>query len=334
MANPPAIALRLRAGDYRALTDLAGSFGSVDTGLAKRARIVLLAAQGLSNTEIARRVGATRATVITWRTRYVSSGMYGLLNRDRPGRPRRLDSWTIVAATLVPPSEEYRATRWSSRLLAGHLGVGNSTVDRAWREYGIRPWSRRAFQFYTEPSFMTDVAMVAGLFLAGTERAVVLRLKGGTLLRPLGPATGTRPAHPWCAQQRTRDNDRHGLKDLRRALNRATGIGALGRNGFLDFLRQLDHAYPGQELHLVVDNEAVPKDPEVEAWLAAHACFTVHSTQTSRNWLNLLEVWLWLTYNEAPKQCLVTEIKELSEMISQFATDPKVTPFVWITDTD
>ncbi|MFC4904939.1 helix-turn-helix domain-containing protein, partial [Kocuria oceani] len=122
---------------------------SVRAALAQRARIVLLAADGISNTEIAEKVGATRTTVIAWRARYDASGIEALADHDRSGRPRRIDHRSVVAATLRPPPKKLGVTHWSSRLLAARLGIDHSTVAKAWREYGVAPWREGTFKFST-----------------------------------------------------------------------------------------------------------------------------------------------------------------------------------------
>ena len=133
MANHPAAPLLLRDGDREKPTRLV-RFNSVRVGLVQRARIVLLAADGVSNTEIAEKVGATRTTVIAWRARYGQAGFAGLADHDRSGRPRRIDHREIMAATLRPPPKKRGVTHWSSRLLAACLGTDHTTVAKAWRE--------------------------------------------------------------------------------------------------------------------------------------------------------------------------------------------------------
>jgi transposase len=106
----------------------------VRAGLAQRARIVLLAADGVSNTGIAEKLGSTRTTVIAWRACYTAAGIEGLFDLEKPGRPRWIDHRAIVAATLRPPPQRLGVTHWSSRLLAGRLGIDHPTVAKVWRE--------------------------------------------------------------------------------------------------------------------------------------------------------------------------------------------------------
>src|SRR3954447_17824349 len=173
MANRSAPSLTLREGDREELLRLTRS-SSVRAGLAQRCRIVLLAAERLSNTAIAERVRASRPTVIAWRDRYRARGLAGLSDEPRSGRPRSIDHAGIVTATLSPPPKTYGVTHWSTRLLAAHLGIGDATVARAWRDYGVQPSRAETFKFSTDPELVAKVTDVVGLYLAPPENAVVL----------------------------------------------------------------------------------------------------------------------------------------------------------------
>jgi hypothetical protein len=170
-----AAALVLRDGDKSRLTALLRA-PTVEAGLAARARIVLLAAEGLPNAEIARQVGVSRPTVIGWRDRYASSGVGGLEDERRSGRPRTVDRAKILAATLTPPPARLGVTHWSSRLLADHLGVDASTVLRTWRHHRVQPWRVETFKFSTDPELVAKVTDVVGLYLNPPENAIVLSI--------------------------------------------------------------------------------------------------------------------------------------------------------------
>ncbi len=165
--------LGLRSGDEELLESWTRS-SSIRAGLAQRARIVLLAADGVSNTEIAVRVGVARQTVISWRNRYASSGIKGLEDEQRSGRPRTVDRAKILAATLTPPPARLGITHWSSRLLADHLRIDASTVLRTWRHHRVQPWRAETFKFSTDPELVAKVTDVVGLYLAPPENAIVL----------------------------------------------------------------------------------------------------------------------------------------------------------------
>lgn len=175
MPNKTAPALVLREGDRPRLEALLRS-ATVPAGVAQRARIVLLASDGLANYEIAERVGVTRPTVNLWRSRYRGQGMAGLDGVRPPGRPRSVDRAKVVAATLTPPPRSLGVTHWSSRLLGDRLGIEHSTVASIWKEYGVRPWRSETFKFSTDPELEAKVVDVVGLYLAPPENAIVLCL--------------------------------------------------------------------------------------------------------------------------------------------------------------
>ena len=207
MANRAAPALVLREADREKLERLTRA-SSVRAGLAQRARIVLLAAAGVSNTAIAERVGMSRPTVIGWRERYEARGIAGLDDEQRPGRPRRIDHAAIVTATLKPPPKKLGVTHWSTRLLAGHLGISDATVAKAWRDYGVQPWRSESFRFSTDPELVAKVVDVVGLYLSPPENAIVLSVdelgRAGTRhCSEEQRVSPTRPPNPACASPRT-----------------------------------------------------------------------------------------------------------------------------------
>jgi hypothetical protein len=169
-------ALVLREGDLKKLGDLA-RLPSVPSGLAKRARMVLLAADGAPNAEIARVTGVSRPTVIAWRDRYESGGIPALEDAPRSGRPAEIDEIEIVAATLVNngrPPQRLGITHWSSRFLAAELGISFATVARAWRKWNIQPHRLETFKFSTDPELEAKIRDVVGLYLSPPDNAVVV----------------------------------------------------------------------------------------------------------------------------------------------------------------
>ena len=264
---------------------------SIRAGLAQRARIVLLAADGMSNTEIAGRVGVARQTVISWRERYAASGVKGLDDERRSGRPRTVDRAKILTATLTPPPAKLGITHWSSRLLADHLGVDASTVLRTWRHHRVQPWRAETFKFSTDPDLVAKVSDVVGLYLQPPENAIVLSVDEKSQIQALNRTQKTLPMQPGLAERRTHDYVRHGTTTLFAALEIATGqVTGICKprhrhQEFLMFLRHVARAYPdrndGTELHLIMDNYAAHKHPKVKAWLAANPRVRVHFTPTS-----------------------------------------------------
>ncbi len=336
MANSPAPALVLRDGDGEVLGSWVRST-SIRAGLVQRARIVLLASQGVANARIAAEVGTTTTSVWKWRKRYAEAGLAGLDDAPRSGRPKQVDDERIIAATLRRPPKKYGVTHWSSRLLAEHLGIGNATVARAWRAYGVQPWRCETFKFSTDPELVGKVTDVVGLYLAPPENAIVLCVDEKSQIQALDRTAPMLPMRLGDAEKRTHDYKRHGTTTLFAALEIATGHVTAAvkpkhrRQEFLSFLRQLDRAYPGQDLHLVLDNYATHKTPEVKDWLAKHPRFHVHFTPTSGSWLNLVEVWFGIIDRQAIRRGVFTSVKDLNAKIRQFITgwNNRKHPFVW-----
>ena len=315
--------LGLRPGD-RELLEAWTRSSSIRAGLAQRARIVLLAADGVSNTEIADRVGVSRPTVIGWRDRYASSGVRGLEDEQRSGRPRKVDRVQILAATLTPPPARLGVTHWSSRLLADHLGVDPSTVLRTWRHHRVQPWRVETFKFSTDPELVAKVTDVIGLYLNPPENAIVLSIDEKSQIQALNRTQKTLPMQPGQAEKRTHDYVRHGTTTLFAALEIATGqvTGVCKprhrHQEFLVFLRHLARGYPDQQLHLIMDNYAAHKHPKVKAWLAANPRIHIHFTPTSGSWLNLVEVWFGIIERQAIHRGAFPSVRDLMIKIRAF----------------
>ncbi|GCB53298.1 mobile element protein [Streptomyces sp. NL15-2K] len=257
--------------------------------LATRARIVLLAADGLSNSEIARRLGVSRQTVVTWRGRYRSSGTAGLRDRPRSGRPAAVDEVRVVVRTLQGPPEDLGARRWSSRLLAAELGVSNVAVAKVWRKWQIQPWRHGEIDFPTEPVLEKTARDVLGLYLAPPEKAVVVRTDGaGGIPAPEGNARsrlGPAGRH---------DETSHSAAALITALETAPTMPATERHrddALLRFLRSVAGAHEQERLHLVVDGYDAGRHPAVRTWLAGQRRIALHRTPAAVPWPDLVEIF-------------------------------------------
>jgi transposase len=178
-------------------------------------------------------------------------------------------------------------THWSSRLLAARLGIGNATVARAWRDYGVQPWRAETFKFSTDPELVAKVTDVVGLYLAPPASAVVLCVDEKSQIQALDRTQPTLPMQPQLPERRTHDYVRHGTTTLFAALEIATGTVTAAckprhrHQEFLAFLKQVARAYPDRELHLVMDNYAAHNHPAVRAWLVRNPRITLHFTPTS-----------------------------------------------------
>jgi transposase len=310
---------------------------SVRAGVALRSRIVLAAADGEGTSAIARRLGVSRPTVIQWRDRYLAEGLAGLDDQPRSGRPKTVDDTVIIAATLDPPPANLGVTHWSTRLLARHLGIGDATVARAWRRYCVQPWRRQTFKFSTDPALEAKVRDVVGLYLNPPENAVVLCVDEKTQIQALDRTAPILPLRAGLPEKATHDYVRHGTTTLFAALQVATGTVTDAcyqrhtNEDFLRFLKQVAKAYPRRELHIVCDNYATHKHPNVNAWLARNPRITLHFTPTSGSWLNLVEVFFGIITRQAIRRGTFASVKDLTDAIHRFIDgwNERCQPFTW-----
>ena len=315
---------------------------TVEAGLAQRARIVLLAAQGVPNAEIARRVGVSRPTVIQWRNRYEAGGISALGDLDRSGRPPVIDDVAVVVATVQAPPEALGVTHWSARLLGKHLGISFASVARIWREWNLQPWRRETFKFSTDPELDAKVGDVVGLYLNPPDKAVVVCIDEKSQIQALDRSAPILPMRPGLPEKATHDYVRHGTTTLFAALKVATGKVTdachprYTHAEFLAFLNQVAKAYPRVPLHVVADNYATHQHPAVHAWLAKHPRVRMHFTPTSGSWLNLVEVFFGIITRQAIRRGTFTSVKDLIAAIETFidAWNDSCQPFVWTKTAD
>jgi transposase len=255
-----------------------------------------------------------------------------------------------VTETLKPPPKKLGVTHWSSRLLAARLGIGNATVARAWRDYGVQPWRSETFRFSTDPQLVAKVTDVVGLYLAPPQNAIVLSIDEKSQIQALDRTQKMLPMQPGFPERRTHDYVRHGTSTLFAALEVATGKVTAAckprhrHQEFLAFLKQVARAYPadvdeqGQpiELHLIMDNYATHKRVEVRDWLAANPRIKVHFTPTSGSWMNLVEVWFGIIERQAIHRGTFGSVQDLNAKIRAFIDgwNDRCHPFVWTKTAD
>jgi transposase len=311
-------------------------------GLAQRARIILLAAEGLGTNEIVRRVGVSKPTVIGWKKRYAAEGVGGLDDRPKSGRPRTVDDVAIVLATLEPPPQRLGVTHWSSRLLGAELGISNVKVADVWREYGLQPWRVQTFKFSTDPELEAKVRDVVGLYLNPPDKAIVLCVDEKSQIQALDRTAPILPLRPGIPAKATHDYVRHGTTTLFAALEVATGkvtdacYPRHRHDEFLRFLRQVAKAYPRKKLHIVCDNYATHKHPDVAAWLDKNTRVTLHFTPTSGSWLNMVEIFFGIITRQAIRRGTFTSVSDLITAIENFIDgwNDRCEPFVWTKTAD
>lgn len=228
-------------------------------------------------------------------------------------------------------------THWSSRLLGQHLGVGDATVARAWRKYGVKPWRRETFKFSTDPELEAKVRDVVGLYLNPPEKAVVLCVDEKSQIQALNRTAPILPLRPGLQEKATHDYKRNGTTTLFAALEVATGAvtdqcyDRHGKAEFLDFLKKVARAYPRRELHVVLDNYHTHKHEDIKQWLAKHPRITLHFTPTSGSWLNLVEVFFGIITRQAIRRGSFDSVKQLVAAISTFIDgwNKRCHPFIW-----
>ncbi len=311
-------------------------------GLVQRARIVLLAGEGLGTTGIAARTGASRPTVIQWKRRYAEGGIGALDDRPRSGRPKELDEVAIVLATLAEPPEHLGVTHWSSRLLAHELGISNVAVANVWRKWGLQPWRTETFKFSTDPELDAKVRDIVALYLSPPDKAVVLCVDEKSQIQALDRTAPILPMRPGLPAKATHDYVRHGTTTLFAALEVATGrvtdacFDRHRHQEFLIFLKLVARTYPRVKLHIVCDNYGTHKHPAVKAWLAKHPRITLHFTPTSGSWLNMVEIFFGIITRQAIRRGTFTSVKDLIAAIGQFIDgwNDRCQPFVWTKTAD
>jgi transposase len=316
---------------------------SLRAGLAQRARIVLLADEGIGTNEIVHRVGVSKPTVISWKKRYAAEGIAGLDDRPKPGRPPVIDEVAVVLATLEPPPQELGVTHWSSRLLAEHLGgISNVWVAKIWRDWGLQPWRRETFKFSTDPELEAKVRDVVGLYLNPPDKAVVLSIDEKSQIQALDRTAPILPLRPGLPEKASHDYVRHGTTTLFAALELATGkitdacYPRHRHTEFLRFLKQVAKTYPRVRLHIVCDNYATHKHPAVRAWLERNPRISLHFTPTSGSWLNLVEVFFSIITRQAIRRGTFTSVKDLIAAIETFIDgwNDRCHPFIWTKTAD
>jgi transposase len=306
-----------------------------------RARIVLLASHGMSDKDIALNLDTDRRVAARWRARFLTAGVDGLMqDATRPGRPRTARAPTNVAQVVRITTEQtpQGATHWSTRTLAAHLGTSASAVARIWRAYGLKPHRVESFKLSNDPLFIDKLEDIVGLYLDPPEHALVLCCDEKTQIQALDRTQPGLPLKRGRGKTMTHDYKRNGVTTLFAALNMLTGqvlsmTDQLHRHQEgLRFLKLIDRQTPkGKELHLIIDNYAIHKHPEVKAWLAKHPRFHLHFTPTSSSWLNMVERFFRDITDKRIRRGVFTSVSELEAAINEYIAvhNAKPKPFIW-----
>ena len=307
--------------------------------IAQRARIVLLAADGLTNVVIGERVGVNHTTVTKWRRRFLEGGLDALADEPRPGTPRKFGDDAIEAIVVKTLTENPKgSTHWSTRDMAKAAGMSQPTVARIWKAFGLKPWRSETFKLSEDPQFIDKVRDVVGLYLNPPEKAVVMCVDEKTSIQALDRTQPILAMRPGLAERRTHDYKRNGVTDLFAALNIATGevIASTRRRHraaeFKAFLTKIDAAVPEDlDVHVVMDNSSTHKTPAIHRWQLTHPRFHFHFTPTSSSWLNLVERWFAELTRRLLKRSthhsVIALERDLRAWTATWNENPR--PFVW-----
>jgi transposase len=319
--------------------------GKTEQRVAFRSRIVLAAAQGLSDKRIAETLGTSRPTVGDWRKRYAANGIAGLY-RDRPrgkafaALPKDKET-AVVEKTLHEKPKA--ATHWSCRKMAEALGLSKNSVQRIWNAHGLKPHLVKTFKLSNDPHFVEKLRDVVGLYMNPPEHALVLSIDEKSQIQALDRTQPGLPLKKGRAGTMTHDYKRNGTTTLFAALDVLKGevIGqCLPRHRhqeFLKFLKMIDAYVPQHlDLHCIVDNYATHKKQEVKDWLAKHPRFHFHFIPTASSWLNLVERWFRDITVGRIRRGTFASVKELEQAITDYIShnNEKPEPFVWTTSAD
>ena len=311
----------------------------------QRAHALLLAADGVANTQIASRVGVTPVTVRSWRSRFEAQGLTKFA-RVAPGRGRKATIPQEVVDQIVDLTQHSTPageTHWSTRTMAKRVGVSKDTVQRVWSARGLKPHLVKTFKLSNDPRFEEKLIDVVGLYLNPPEQAIVLCMDEKSSVQALDRSQPSLPMVKGRAATMTHDYKRHGTTTLFAALDVLSGkvIGSClpkhRHTEFMKFLNVIDAGVPGGlDVHLILDNYTTHKHPKVQAWLNKHPRFHLHFTPTSSSWLNLVERWFRELADKALRRGVFHSVPDLIAAIEAYLeahnNDPK--PFVWTATTD
>ena len=309
----------------------------VEQRIVERANIILMAAAGKENLAIAAELGLSRHTVARWRARFAEQGIAGIeKDAPRPGRTPRVDAEEIVRRTTQ--ERPANATHWSMRSMAKAVGVSEASVRRIWRWHGLKPHLSETFKVSNDPQFAEKLEDIVGLYLNPPEHAIVLSADEKSQIQALDRTQPSLPMKKGRGETMTHDYKRHGTTTLFAALNTLDGS-VLSQcrerhtnQDWIAFLRLIHrHTPKDKQLHIIADNYAAHKHPNVLRWLARHKRFHMHYTPTSASWLNMVERFFRdITHNRI-RRGVFRSVPELVDAVEDYIAkhnrDPK--PFIW-----
>ena len=310
----------------------------VSAGLARRARVLLLLADGRSVRQIQAHTGLSPRRTLHWKQRWRENGLDGLLDAPRAGRPRKMtgaQEAAIVAATQASPPGPI--THWSTRRLARRWGVSHVTVMRVWHKVGLQPHRLKRYLASPDPDFEAKAKDILGLYLHPPEKAAVFCIDEKTAIQALDRTQPALPLRPGRPERHTVEYVRHGTVSLFAALEVHSGK-VLGRcaprhtsEAFVEFLDQAAARHRRKAIHVILDNLSVHKTPAVKTWAAMHPRVQFHFTPTYSSWLNQVEIWLGMVTRDCIRRGIFHSVPDLSHQIMKYIRlyNRNAQPFRW-----
>jgi transposase len=342
-------------GDRATLERLVAD-GKTAQKIAARASIVLLSGRGLGTNAICREARVSKPTVWRWQKAYMEGGVERLLKDKgkgpRAGKPRISEEVRLAIVKRTAQEKPANATHWSARMLAEEMGVGHTTVQRVWKEHGLKPHLTRTFKLSNDPKFAEKVVDVVGLYLDPPDNAVVLSVDEKSQIQALDRTQPGLPLKKGRAETMTHDYKRNGTTTLFAALVAAKAKSVteleLGEvigecmprhrsKEFLRFLKKIDKLVAGHlDVHVVCDNYRTHKTKEVEAWLKRHKRFKLHFTPTSSSWLNLVERLFAEITRQRIRRGVFKSVADLEAAIEAWLAErnSKPKPYKWTAKAD
>ena len=328
------------SSEQRALLENWQRAASTPQSVALRCRIILLGAEGMSNSQISKKLGVSRPTILLWRGRFGEGGAHALTEiAPGRGRPPVIDAARVKQIVEATTQTKPRAaTHWSCRTLAKAQGVSPASIQRIWDANGLQPHRTKTFKLSKDKEFVEKLRDVVGLYLNPPDKALVLCVDEKSQIQALDRTQPGLPLKKGRCGTMTHDYKRNGTTTLFAAMNVLDGkvIGeCLPRHRhqeFLKFLRTIDREFPQElDLHLIVDNYGTHKQPKVKRWLSKHRRFHLHFTPTSSSWLNLVERWFRELTTKRIRRGVFRSVPELVQAIEEYlqAHNENPKPFVW-----
>lgn len=312
--------------------------------LARRARVILTSAEGLSNKLVARKLRVSPGMVVKWRSRFLKARLVGLYDEPRPGAPRSVSDAQIEQVIIQTLESTPRGeTHWSTRGLAKATGLSRMTISRIWHAFGLQPHRTDTFKLSPDPLLIEKVRDIVGLYLNPPEHALVFCVDEKSQIQALDRTQPLLPIRPGQVERRTHDYKRNGTTSLFAALELKSSrvIGQLHHRHrsfeFRKFLDLIEAQVPAAlEVHIILDNYGTHKTALIRKWFAKRPRFHLHFTPTYGSWINLVERWFAELTNKRIRRGVFRSVKELEAAIREYIEihneDP--TPFVWTKTAD